>query len=199
VIIISLLKAKQWSFIKAWRKSSKYFKTFLSSSRLLHSFPPHYCHKKATLTTLQAPAGSHPPTDPEKLCLDKLASPGQASMWHRISAYSNTELAGFPSVDSSSATESTLLPTVLLSSPLTLSRRRGGCSAFYEVSPSISCLPCPHNKSSSQEVCSLRVPRGRNSADCTASFQQQEVPQVGSRSLRKSKTQSAKSYCIAKG
>ena len=145
-------------------KEKEYFKTFLSSSRLLlHSFPPHYCHKKATLTALQAPAGSHPHTDPEKFCLEKVASPGQASTWRRTSSYSNTVLAGSPSGDSSSATESTLQPMALLPAHLSIgSRSRAGYCAFYEVSHSISCLPCPQNTLWSQEVCSQRVPRGQN-------------------------------------
>lgn len=111
---LSPIKGKTVVFQQSM-KEKQYFKTFLSSSRLLlQSFPPHYCHKKAMLTALQAPAGSHPHTDPEKFCLDKLASPGQASTWRRTSSYSNTALAGSPSGDSSSATESTLQPTALL-------------------------------------------------------------------------------------
>lgn len=164
IIISLLLKAKHWSFSEAWRKSSKYFKTFLGSSRLLlHSFPPHYCHKKAMVTALQAPAGSHPHTDPEKFCLDKLASPGQASTWRRTSSYSNTALAGSPSGDSSSATESTLQPTALLPAHLSIgSRSRAGYCAFYEVSHSISCLLCPQNALWFQEVRPPHVLRGQN-------------------------------------
>lgn len=139
----------------------KYFKTFLISSSLpLHSFPPHYCHKKAPLTALQAPAGSHPHTDPEKLFLDKLPSPGQAPMWRRTSSYSNAALAGSPSEDSSSATESILQPTALLPAHLPAgSRSRAGYSAFYEVFHFISCLPYHQNTLRSPEECSPRVPK----------------------------------------
>lgn len=59
------------------KEKCKYFKTFVSSSRLLQCFPPHYCHKKAMLRAPQAPAGGHPHTDPANLCLDEPASPGR--------------------------------------------------------------------------------------------------------------------------